>query len=119
MKTPPAPPREKTVYGRRLLIMRIVYTDKPIAFHRWALLPSDMYDGKEVTLHDWKADDTTGKIYVRGAFYIGYGQYHQFEDTLNQETEEVALKPPGRNFEWSSFDGQWRNTKTGERRRPW
>ncbi len=119
MKTPPAPLREKTVYGRRLLIMRNCYMTIPRAFHRWAVLPSDDYDGREARIDDWKFYDDTGKIYVRGAFYLGNGCWHEFQDSFPNESEEVDLIKPGRNFEWSSFDGQWRNTKTGERRRPW
>ncbi len=117
MKTQPAPLKEKTVYGRRLLIYRNTDTRTPTACNVWAILKTDNYDGKETQLYDWKADFEAKTIYVRGAVYWSGGQWEQFENTFPCEKEEVALVKPGRNFVWSEFDGVWRNPKTGERRR--
>lgn len=118
-KTPVLILKEKTIYGNRLLIFRNVDTRTPTACNLWAILPKTTvdYDGKETQLHDWKADFDAGQIYVRGSIYWGNGQWQNFEGTYPCEKEEVALVRPGRNFEWSDFGGQWRNTKTGEKRR--
>lgn len=109
--------KEKTIYGNRLLIWRNVQMDQPVATNLWAILPSGEWSGKQTELYDWKADFGAGTIYVRAGIYLGSGQYLQVEDTYPFQKEEQRLKPPSRNFEWSSFGGYWRNLKTGERRR--
>lgn len=118
MKTTEPLPKEKSITGRKLLIWRNAAMREPKVSLLWATLPNSFYDGKEATLHDWKADFNAGTIYVRGAAYIGHGSYEQFEGVFPCEVEERTLKAPGRNFVWSEFSGQWRNTKTGEKRMP-
>lgn len=108
-----APLREKMIYGRRLLIYRNVDTRTPSAVNVWADLWAEM-DGRTVDLYDWKADFEAGTIYIRGAVYFGDGRWERFEGVYPCEKEEEPIEAPGRNFEWNTFFGEWRNTKTGK-----
>ncbi len=119
-KTPKAPVvilKENHIYGARLLIYRNIGPSKPTAVNLWAILPHEDYDGKALSVYDWKTDFENKTIYLRGAMYLGGGNYQKVEATFKCQLEEVDMKPPGRNWEWSKYGSQWRNTKTGERRK--
>ena len=111
-----------TIFGSSLLVFRNVNTSTPEADLLWATIPKDydgkdQFDGKECDLHDWRWDKETSSIYIRASIFLGLGAgYYKFEGTFPARHEIEKLKAPNKNYEWSSFMGEWRNVKTGARR---
>lgn len=117
MKTEIEALKEKQIYGNRAIVYLNIDTKTPTAIALWLVFATAEFDGKTVYLEDWKADFEAGTIYARGSIYTGNGSYRKFNETFRCVKEELPCHKPGRNFVWGDFFGEWRNSKTGEKRR--
>jgi len=111
--------RANEIRGNHLLIYRNVRYSEPKADLLIATFSGDVsgYDGKSVELYDWKFNPESRTIYIRGAVYLGWGSYHQFEGTHKGDVyvQDVAKPSRSPNWKWNDFSGGWINEKTGKR----
>ena len=103
-----------TVIGNELLLNAHTCTDQPVRLELWAILPTKDWDGERIEVLNWQVQED------RRSVKITYQTRTDlcapiYDGVFACRNDEVQLKPPGRNFKWSSFFGYWINQKTGKR----
>jgi hypothetical protein len=102
-----------SIVGNEITLYSYQMTFEPTLVESFALLPNDSFSGQVIWIHHWEISKDGTKVRLR---YSTRSDIHApiLDGEFPCTVREIALKPPGRNYEWN--DGRWRNRKTGEYR---
>jgi hypothetical protein len=94
----------------RITLYSYNHHSEPVRITATAL--TDIKEGS-VQISNWKINDARTEVTLT---IVHVGSYAEFvEETFPCEVKETPLPKPGRNWEWSEFNGCWRHKKTGIR----